>query len=300
MSSFKINLFFSILLIAFIPAIVTAQLGTTLTYQASEGDILKYESTRQDTRIMERQGESSEFTTKRNYNFQLEAEKTDSLLTFVLTVDKFDISSEGGRGRGFQPFEPEAIKGKRVRVKIISQGEQREITAIDSIPTPERSERRGNRPGMGRRGNPLNQLSINLFQLPTKPVKVGDSWTEPYKDTNQLGGFFGRFAQNQEVKGTTKYTVLAEEQKLGLACLHIKIESTYTRSFEGEMRGNKVSSESEGETKSEAWFAPKEGILVEYMQDDFSEGTTAFSGRTMPSSNESKYSLKLLEWKPKK
>ena len=97
------------------------------------------------------------------------------------------------------------------------------------------------------------------------------------------------------MKGKTKYTVLAEEKKNGLNCLHIKIESTYSRSFEGERRGNKISSESEGETNSEIWFAPKEGILVEYMQDDFSEGTTAFSGRTMPNSNESKYSLKLLE-----
>ena len=61
-----------------------------------------------------------------------------------------------------------------------------------------------------------------------------------------------------------------------------------------------MSSESEGETKSEVWFAPKEGVLVEYVQDDFNEGTTAFSGRTMPNSNESKFSLKLVEWKPKK
>ena len=300
MSSFKTKLFLSILFIAFIPLIVNAQSGSTFVYQANEGDILKYESIRQDTRTMERQGESSEFTTERSYNFQLEAEKTDSLLNFVLTINKYDISSEGGRGRGFQPFEPEAIEGKRVRVKITPQGEQREITAIDSFPRPERSERRGNRPGMGRRGNPLNLLRINLFQLPAKSLKVGDSWTEPYKDADQSRGFFGRFRPDQEVKGKTKFTVLDEEKKNGLSCLHIKIESTYSRSFEGERRGNKISSESEGETNSEIWFAPKEGILVEYMQDDFSEGTTAFSGRTMPNSNESKYSLKLLEWKPKK
>ena len=300
MSSFKFNFFISILLIAFIPVIANAQSGTTLTYKANEGDILQYTSTRQNIRTTERQGESSEFTTKRSYNFQLEAEKSDSLLTFVLTVDKFDISSEGGRGRGFQPFEAEAIKGKRIRVKITPQGEQREITAIDSIPMSERGERRGDRPGRERRGNPLNQLRMNLYQVPARSVKVGDSWNEPYKDTNQSGGFFGRFAQDQEVKGKTKYTVLGEEKKQGLDCLHIKIESSYSRSFEGERRGNKISSETEGETNSEIWFAPNEGILVEYMQDDFSEGTTAFSGRTMPSSNESTYSLKLLEWKPKK
>ena len=131
-----------------------------------------------------------------------------------------------------------------------------------------------------------------------KSVKIGDSWTEPYNETDQTGGFFSRFAQNQKVEGTTKYTVLNEEKKMDLNCLHIKIESTYSRSFEGERQGNKMSSESEGETKSDVWFAPKEGVLVEYVQDDFNEGTTAFSGRTMPNSNESKFSLKLVEWKP--
>jgi len=296
MSSFKFNLVVAILLIGFIPVIAHAQSGTTLTYKANEGDILKYESFRQDIRTSERQGESSEFITKRSYNFQLQAEKIDSLLTFVVTVTNFDISSEGGRGRGFQPFDAEAIKGKRVRVTLTPQGEQREISAIDSIPTPAR----GDRPGRGPRGNPLNQLRINFFQLPARSVKVGDSWTDPYQDINQSGGFFGRFAQDQEVKGKTKFTVLGEENRHGLNCFHIKIESSYSRSFEGEMRGNKMSSESEGETSSEIWFAPQEGILVEYIQDDFSEGTTAFSGRTMPNSDEAKFSLKLIEWKPKK
>lgn len=297
----------SLFLIAFfilsvpLPALLNAQTVQLLAYKASAGDVLKYESSRKDIRTTEREGESSESTTTRTFNFDLQAETPDSLLSFVLIATKLDISSEGGRGRGFQPIDPQALLGKRVRIKMTSQGEQREITAIDSIPMPAPPDRGGDRPFPGRRGNPLDQLRINFFQLPTKAMKVGDSWTEPYKNTDQSGGgFFGRFAQDQKVEGKTKYTVLGEEQKNGLSCLHIKIESTYSRSFEGERQGNKMSSESEGETKSEAWFAPQEGILVEYVQDDFNEGTTAFSGRTMPSSNESKFTLKLVEWKPKK
>lgn len=288
------------ILIMFSVQNISSQNGTVLTYKVNEGDILKYQSTRTDVRISEREGETFETTTKRTHDFQLQAEKADSLLSFVLTVNKLDISSEGGRGRGFQPFDPKDIQGKRLRIKITPQGMQREITLIDSIPMPQRGERRGDRGFRGPRDNPLNQLSINLFQLPTKQFKVGDSWNEPYKDANPAGGFFGRMAQDQKVEGKTKYNVIGEEKKNGLTCLHIKIESTYSRSFEGERQGNKMSSESEGETKSEVWFAPKEGILVEYSQNDFNEGTTAFSGMTMPNSNESKFSLKLLEWKPKK
>lgn len=307
MPSFKIKFFITTCLVAVIfivansySAFANPQAGITLTYKANEGDVLKYQSSRTDVRISEREGETSEMTTKRTYDFQLQAEKADSLLSFVLTVNKLDISSEGGRGRGPQPFDPKDVQGKRLRLKITPLGIQREITAIDSIRLPQRGERRGDRGFQGPRGNPLNQLSINLFQVPARSLKVGDSWTEPYKDTNPPGGLLGRFAPDQKVEGKTKYTILGEEKKNGRHCLHIKIESTYSRSFEGERQGNKVSSESEGEAKAEVWFAPKEGMLVEYIQDDFNEGTTAFSGRTMPSSNEAKFTLKLLEWTPKK
>lgn len=290
-----------IILSAMFPAVLAAQAVPALVYQANVGQVLYYESFRKDVRVSEREGESVEFTTNRTYYFSLQAEKSDSVLSFVLTITKFEISAEGGRGRGFQPFDPKDIQGKRLRIKITPQGINREITAIDSIPMQERGERRGDRGFSGPRGNPLNQFRINFFQLPTRAMKVGDSWTESYKDTDPSGGgFFGRFAQDQKVEGKTKYIVLGEEKKHGLKCLHLKIESTYSRSFEGERQGNKMSFESEGETKSEVWFAPKDGILVEYVQDDFNEGTTAFSVRTTPSSNESKFTLKLVELKPKK
>ena len=305
MSTFKSKLFIAVLCFAigviFYPAIEGhAQTGTLLTYKSNEGDVLTYQTTRKDIRSNEREGQSSEFTTTRTFDFQLKAEKPDSLLSFVLTIDKFELASEGGRGRGFQPFDPRAIQGKRLRVKITPQGEQRDITAIDSLPLPQRPDRGGERGFQAPRGNLLNQLRINLFQAPTRALKVGDSWTEPYHDTDQFGGFMGRFAQDQKVEGTSKYSVLGEAKKQGLNCLHIKIESTYSRSFQGERQGRQMSSESEGETKAEVWFAPKEGVLVEYVHDDFNEGTTAFSGRTMPSSSESKFTLKLVEWKPKK
>ncbi|MCU0645341.1 MAG: hypothetical protein MUC94_13920, partial [bacterium] len=164
----------SLFLIAFfilsvpLPAFLNAQTVQLLAYKANTGDVLKFESSRKDIRTTEREGESSESTTNRTFNFDLQSEKSDSLLSFVLTTTKLDISSEGGRGRGFQPIDPQALLGKRVRIKMTPQGEQREITAIDSIPMPERPDRGGDRPFPGRRGNPLDQLRINFFQLPTK------------------------------------------------------------------------------------------------------------------------------------
>lgn len=275
-----------------------------LTYKSNKGDIIIYESVRENTRTMERRGETSDFTTTVKYDFQLKAEKVDDLICFELTVNKLETSTEGGRGfRGVQ-LDPEKIKGKRARIQIKPDGEFSEITAIDSIALPERSGRDNNRGRRSRRrGNPVNQLKVAFFLLPDKPIKVGDSWTEDYVESaREAGGFMGRAAQDRKVEGKSKYTVLGEEKKNGLNCYHIKVESEYSIESQGEMRGNEFNTEREGESTIEVWFASKEGILVAYTKNDFSESTTAFSGemnRTMASSNESKSTLKLVKWSPK-
>jgi len=283
---------------------VQANPNDKLTYKSNKGDVLVYESVRENIRTMERGGETADFTTTVKYDFQLKTEKVDDLICFELTVNKLETSSEGGRGFGGRGLDPEKIKGKRARIKIKPNGEFSEITAIDSIEVPERrrgDNNRGRR--FGRRGNPVNRLRVNFFQLPDKSIKVGDSWSEDYKDpAREAGGFMGRFSQDRKVDGKSKYTILGEEEKNGLNCFHIKIESEYSIESKGEMRGNEFNTEREGESTTEVWFAVKEGILVEYRHDDFSESTTAISGemnRTMASSSETKSTLKLVKWSPK-
>ncbi|MBC8180667.1 hypothetical protein H8E88_06030 [candidate division KSB1 bacterium] len=274
-----------------------------LSYKSNEGDVLIYESVRKNTRTMERGGETSDFTTTRKYDFQLKTEKVENLICFELTVNKLETSSEGGRGFRGSQLDPEKIKGKRARIKIKPSGEFIEITAIDSISVGERRGRDNNRSRRPRRrGNPVNQLRIAFFQLPDKQIKVGDSWTEDYKEpARDAGGFMGRLSQDRKVDGKSKYTVIGEEDKNGLNCYHIKVESEYSIESQGSMRGNEFNTEREGESTADIWFAYKEGILVEYTQSDFSESTTAISGemnRTMASSGESKSTLKLVKWNP--
>jgi hypothetical protein len=275
-----------------------------LTYKSNEGDVLIYESVRENTRTMERGGETSDFTSTRKFDFQLKTEKIDDLICFELTVNKLETSSEGGRRFGGRRLDPEKVKGKRARLKVATNGEFKEISAIDSISfdeSPGGENNRRRRPGG--RGNPVNMLRVTFFQLPDEPVKIGDSWTEDYKEpARETGGFMGRFSQERKVDGKSKYTVLSEEEKNGLNCYFIKVESEYSIESQGSMRGSEVNSEREGESTAEIWFAYKEGILVAYIQSDFSESTTAFTGemkRTIASSNESKTTLKLVKWSPK-
>ena len=272
-----------------------------LTYKSNAGDVYYYESSRENTRTMEREGGSADFTTEREYDFQLKTEETEDGLSFILTVENLEISSKGGRGFGGGGLDGDKVKGKRVRIELSALGENKGITAIDSISFGRSSRRSsGRRPGGMR--NPLNQLQIAFFTLPDKAIKVGDSWTEDYKEpADAARGFGSRPSMERKVEGKTTYTVVAEKKKMGLKCFYIKTESEYSRESYGTMRGSEVSSEGNGESSAEVWFAYEQGILVEYRQKDFYEGTTAFSGemnRTMASANESKSTLKLVKWVP--
>jgi len=273
-----------------------------LTYKTHEGDILVYETISETSRTSERDGETSEFTTTRTFDFQLQGEKSDADLSFVLTINKVDMSSSGGRGSGFRGGIPEDIQGKRARVKMAADGKLGEMTAIDEIKMPEpRGGRQGDRPPE-RRGDPLRFFRIKMLTLPNKAFEVGKSWTEKSKGApeDDQGGFrFGGIEQTEERE--TKYTVLGQEMRYGLQCLHVSMTTKFSREGEGEMRGNEISMEGEGESTAEFWFAPQEGVLVELTETSFYEGTTAFSGdrnMTMPSSSESKYTLKLVKYTP--
>jgi len=189
-----------------------------------------------------------EITTKRDYAFGLVAEEPGDLLSFILTIEKIKIKSEGGWGD--RDTDMSDYKDKRIRIQMTSLGEQKEITAIDSLPVPERrGERRGGqRRGPRRRWNRAAQFGTGFFQLPDKEVGVGDSWTETIRDSIRpaIGG--RGFSRNQIEERTTKYTVLGEVKKKKLKCLHIKAESTYIREGSGTMGGNEMTSESDGET----------------------------------------------------
>jgi hypothetical protein len=275
-----------------------------LRYKARKGDILQYTSNQESIRASDRGEEIFETTTKRDFAFRLEADQPGDLLGFVLTIESIKTSMQSPRGN--RDTDMSGYNGKRIHVKITSLGEQKEITAIDSLPVPEGrgDRRRGPGPGPGGRRNRAAQFGVELFQLPDREVGIGDSWTETTKDTVRPGVGGGRgFALNQIEERTTKYTVLGMEKKKGMHCLHIKSESTYVREGKGTMGDNEMRSEEEGESTMEAWFAPEEGILVEFINTDFSEGTSAFSGDaagTMSSTNESKGSLKLVKREKKK
>jgi hypothetical protein len=276
----------------------SAETGYILSYRTNKGDLFRYVRNRDGVNSSERDGQSFEYTTLSNYTFQLETEKTDSLLHFIISVDSMSSYFETTRGR--QDMDYGDIKGKRAHLTITPEGKQREITAIDSIPTGRITGMRG---GQGFSRNPASQLTPGFYMLPDRPLIIGDSWTETKLDTITNVDTTRNISTTTIVGQEITYTILGEEMKMDLPCLHFKQISNYSREMEGSFRQMESHSEGEGETITEVWFAYEQGILVELIITDFYEGTTAYSGQfsdTMPNTTESKTNLRLIEWKPKK
>lgn len=268
--------------------------GYLLSYRPDVGDIYQYEKTMAGTNTMERMGQSYESTSSQAYVFKLETEKVDSLISFILTVDTIGYAFGGAQGSQAMDFGD--IKGKKVRGIMTPGGVGREIVPIDSLPTPKMGER-------PMEGAAKSWLAVQMFRVPDKPIKIGDTWTEAKLDTNTHSDTTRQSTRTFINDSKAKYKILGEETKMGLSCLHIQLDTEYSTQSWGTMRGSEISSEGSGETISHAWFAFKEGILVEYTTETFYEGTTAFSGQmnmTSPNTNESKNSLKLVQWIPVK
>ncbi|MDZ7319220.1 MAG: hypothetical protein ONB11_08705, partial [candidate division KSB1 bacterium] len=144
-------------------------------------------------------------------------------------------------------------------------------------------------------------LAVQFFNVPKKPIKIGEQWTETKLDTITHTDTTRQSSQISINKSQSTYTVLGEEMKMGFRCLHLLVETTRSLQSSEKAKDNETNSEGEGETKSEAWFAYNEGMLVAFDSSDFYEGTTAYSGsRNMTSANttESKLSLRLIKYQP--
>jgi hypothetical protein len=238
---------------------------------------------------MERQGNTFENKGFKVYRFNMRAQRIDTLISYVITVDSIAQHFEMNGRR--QDYDYGEIDGKRARFTVTPRGEYRSIEAVDSLPRPRLPGMPG---GANSRINAANQLRPPSFVVPDRLLKTGDTWTETRHDTSTYADTTRHIDNRTITHSEIQYEVIGEETRLDLTCLHIQSITEYTRESEGSFSGSTTVSEGEGETQLDIWFAFQEGVLVEYRWNDFFEGTTAISGQinlTTPRSSESKVTL---------
>ena len=176
---------------------------------------------------MERMGQSFETTNETKFVFELETEEVDNLISFILTINTLGYSFEGPQGT--QAIDFGDIEGKKARATITSKGEGQEIVPIDSLPVPKMGDRLIE-------GDLKGWLAVQLFRLPEKPIKIGDTWTKSKLDTNTHTDTTRQSTTTSINDSKAKYTVLGEEIKMGLSCLRIRVETEYSRQSNSSMR----------------------------------------------------------------
>jgi hypothetical protein len=280
-----------------------AKNGFILSYRPNVGDSYVYiiEQTAENTNIMEGRDRSSEAEKPNGsiskFVFELETKKVDSLISFILTVDTIAYSFIGPEGTTAIDYGD--IKGKKAHAIMTPKGEQRDMVAIDSFPTP----KTGDQPIKGvKKGAKLPGLILPLIKVPDKPIKLGDTWYETKLDTNTHIDTTHQSTHMLFHDSKIKYSVLGEEKKMGLTCLCLKVEVKYSRKSQIKMQNFETNSEGKGEVTSNLWFAYKKGVLVEYNTTDFFEEIGRSAQTNMTSLHKSKIetSLKLVKWTPVK
>jgi hypothetical protein len=276
--------------------------GYILSYRAKPGDLMIYKSVRHGVTTSERDGQTRESNDDMNGVYNLVAEKSDTVLSFVFRIDTLDqIFTFGGEKR---PMPDDRMVGIRHRLIITPTGVQRAFTPIDSLPKPAPGEGRppgGPRMRGGRRGGPGGGPGgyLSFFVLPTKPVKIGDNWTETRHDSTTDADTTRGFTLTNITDSKITYTILAEEIRNGIPCLHIKRVNKYSSQSYGKMMDSDMTSEGDGENIADVWFAHTRGVLVEMTEGMFYEGSRAFSGGAGSQTTESKTTLSLVKHVPK-
>jgi len=272
-----------------------SQSGYRLAYRSGKGDVFNYRIIQNSHRTYSYGEQVFESSNEKQFSYELKAKKIRGVLSFIMTIDSLYESFEHPQSTIRPDYS--AYFGKRAKVTLTSAGVQKpeKTKLIDPIPAMDNDvQTKGKKPE--------EKFKLDFFHLPDRWIKTGDSWTETRTDTAAVNDTTQKSFYTSITDYEYNYTALGEENRMELACLHIRQETFLKTLMSGKMAGNEMSTEGEGEIVKHIWFAYREGILVEISAENLYEGTTAFTGQVTavtPQTSESTMSLKLTQWSPK-
>jgi len=259
--------------------------GFLLTYRLAPNQVWKYHSTSQELTNMERMGQAIETERNSINDYSVTGTGTDSENNLVATIkiDTIGIASTG-MGREMS-FDMTPLIGKSFGMTFSPRGKELEFPGADTLEVDF---------GMmaGGKQNVKNFFRTIFPDLPAKPIKIGESWTDHDTLTIPQSGM--------EITVTTasNNTISGFETIAGMECLKISSKATGAMSGGGETMGMDMTFEGDIEGNSTWYFAYKKGTYVKVESEGFMEGTIAISGAqnmTMPITVETKSEVKLLK-----
>ncbi len=259
--------------------------GFILSYRLAPNDVWKYQTTSTQKMNMEQMGQTIETETNSSSVYTVKGSGLDKKqnLSATIAVDSITILTKG-MGREMKP-DLSSFKNKSFGFIFTPKGKELETPGADSITVDF---------GMMAGG----KQSVKTFfrsvlpDLPVKPIKVSESWTElDTTDVDQAG-------ININIITESTHTLAALETIAGSECAKIITKSKGTLNGKGQQMGADLNFEGDLESTGTWYFAYKNGSFVKSNSEVFMEGTIAVSGpanMTMPITQETKAEVTLLK-----
>lgn len=259
--------------------------GFILNYRLDPDQVWNYQINSTENTNMEQMGQTIDVQSNSMLKYTVKGNGLNEQKNFqsTFTIDTIDVISKAmGQERNvdLSPFV-----GKSFGLTFSPKGDELEFSGVDTIVVDL---------GMtqGGKQTPRNYFRTIFPDLPEKPIKIGETWTD--KDTMAVNQSGMKINVNTDGKNTLE----GFETVDGVECLKISSKTKGIMDGAGQTMGMDMNFEGDIEGKSTWYFAYKKGAFVKVEGESFMEGTIVISGptnMTMPISVESKSTINLLE-----
>lgn len=252
--------------------------ATVLEYKMPAGRVLTYQTSAEDSRVMDIQGQSMDTTTtsKNTFTFKAKGPKDKNLLLGA-TVDDIAISITGPQG----DMSPDmtSLKGKSFDMVLSPLGAEVDVTGAEALTFDI----------AGESGNLSTGFKAFFPDLPGKPVNVGDTW--PSSDS--IEEKTGQTTIKIDLQNVN--TLEGFEKIDGVDCARISTQVTGTISGTGNQGGMDLAFSGTTKGKNVWYFAVKEGFFAKMTSESASEMTVdvTAAGMSIPVTQKSKSEVKL-------
>lgn len=256
--------------------------GLILQYRMAEDQVLKYQTSAEQTQDIEVMGQAmtTETTSSSAFTVISKGLKENNHLLHV-TIDSMSVDISSSQG----DLSPDlsSVIGESFEMVLSPLGKELDVSDAASIQYDL---------GVGGSRSVETNFQTVFPDLADKPIKIGDTWssTDTITEKTSIGEVILSFESVNTLEGF--------ETVDGLECIKVTARVTGTLDGEGEQMGVEMSFKGEIEGTETWYFAYKEGIFVTGIMTAHTEATITTSGAqamTIPLKQESKMETKLIK-----
>jgi hypothetical protein len=220
--------------------------GLILEYRMTDGEVLKYEVASESTEKVEVMGQTNESQTSKDLVFSVTPKGMEGEnLRLGITIDSMEASMKTLQGEF--SADTEGLAGQNFDIIVSPLGIEVDVSQAENVEY-----------SIGPAGtrNLKQEFESHFFDLPGRPVKVGDSWDSSDEVTADQGNAV------LSIETHSVHTLDGYETVEGLECARINSEVAGTITGEGEQMGAPLVFDGTIEGTETWYFAYKKGYLV--------------------------------------